>query len=203
MSKQWVMARKRDPFYRQAKVEGYNSRAAYKLKELNERLSLFYAGSRVLDLGAAPGGWSQFVLEVVGEKGLVVSVDLVPLSGVKGVVFVQGDIEAGPTMEEVLRFSKVYDCVLSDAAPHLSGNRNLDRGRALALNWAVLKLAVEVLGKGGSCVVKMFRGDELMELKEGFSDRFRRVEEVKPRSSVPKSNEIYVAFRGFLGRRED
>lgn len=203
MSKQWMMARKRDPFYRQAKVEGYNSRATYKLIELNERLSLFSKGSRVLDLGAAPGGWSQFILEVVGEKGLVVAVDLVPLSGVNGVEFVMGDIESGSTLEEVKKFSKEYDCVLSDAAPHLSGNRNLDLGRALALNWAVLKLSVAVLRKGGSCVVKMFRGDELMELKEGFSDRFRRVEEIKPRSSMRSSNEIYVAFRGSLGRPEE
>lgn len=203
MSKQWIMARKKDPFYRQAKAEGYNSRATYKLIELNERLSLFSKGSRVLDLGASPGGWSQFILEIVGEKGLVVAVDLIPLSGVKGVEFVQGDIEVASTLEEVMRFSKEYDCVLSDAAPHLSGNRNLDRGRALALNWAVLKLSVAVLRKGGSCVVKMFRGDELLELKEGFSDRFRRVEELKPRSSMRSSNEIYVAFRGSLGRPED
>jgi len=102
-----------------------------------------------------------------------------------------------------MRASPEYDAVISDAAPHLSGNRNLDRGRAFALNWAVMKLAVAVLRKGGSAIVKMFRGDELIELKEGFSDRFWRVEEVKPRSSVSSSNEVYVAFRGFLGRQED
>jgi 23S rRNA (uridine2552-2'-O)-methyltransferase len=203
LSREWLRKRKKDPFYKQAKVEGYNSRAAYKLMELNERLSLFSAGSKVLDLGAAPGGWSQFALEVVGQRGLVVAVDLVPFSGVKGVEFVQGDIEAASTIEEILRFSNEFDCVLSDAAPHLSGNRNLDLGRALALNWAVLKISVVLLRKGGSTVVKMFRGDELIELKEGFSDRFRRVEEIKPRSSVTKSNEIYVAFRGFLGWQED
>lgn len=203
MSREWLRQRKRDPFYRQAKVEGYNSRAAFKLKELNERLSLFTKGSRVLDLGAAPGGWSQFALEAVGDKGMVVAVDLVPLSGVDGIRFIQGDIEAPGTLEEVMRASPEYDAVISDAAPHLSGNRNLDLGRALALNWAVMKMAVAVLRKDGSAVVKMFRGDELMELKEGFSDGFWRVEEVKPRSSVKSSNEVYVAFRGFSGRQED
>lgn len=196
MTKEWIRQRKRDPYYRKARSEGYRSRAAYKLKEMNNRLRLIRKGSRVLDLGASPGGWSQVAREIAGPGGAVVAVDLVPMDPVDGVRFVQGDIEDPETQNRVLGLSQEYDTVISDAAPSLSGNRTLDRGRSLALCWAVLTLASKVLRPGGSVLVKMFQGEEVDELIEEFGGQYKNVDRMKPRSSLKRSIEIYIAFRG-------
>jgi len=196
LTKEWIKQRKRDPYYRKAKSEGYRSRAAYKLKEINNRLRIIKKGSRVLDLGASPGGWSQVAKEIVGPKGSVVAVDLVPMDPVDGVKFVQGDIEDPETQKKVLDVSREYDVVISDASPSLSGNRTLDRGRSLALCWAIMTMAPKVLRPGGSVLVKMFQGDEVDELIEEFGGRYRNVDRMKPRSSLKRSIEIYIAFRG-------
>ncbi len=202
MTREWLRQRKSDPYYRQAKSEGFRSRATFKLKEMNERLHLFKQGGKVLDVGAAPGGWSQYAVGIVGPQGKVVAVDIVPMPSVQGVEFLLGDIEEPSTIEGVLAISSEYDAVVSDASPNLSGNKNLDRGRCLALSWAVMTFALRTLRKGGSAVVKMFRGDELTELKGGFSEHFSSVSELKPRSSLGRSSEVYLAFRGYKGRSE-
>ncbi|MGA1794168.1 MAG: RlmE family RNA methyltransferase [Thermoplasmatota archaeon] len=202
MTKEWIRQRKRDPYYRKARSEGYRSRAAYKLKEINNRLRLIKRGGRVLDLGASPGGWSQVAKELTGPGGLVVAVDLVPMDPVDGVRFVLGDIEDPETLNSVMELSREYDIVISDASPSLSGNRTLDRGRSLALCWAVLKIASEVLRPGGSALVKMFQGSEVDELIEEFGGQYRNVDRMKPRSSLKRSIEIYIAFRGKLDARQ-
>ncbi|MGA1819939.1 MAG: RlmE family RNA methyltransferase [Thermoplasmatota archaeon] len=196
MTKEWIRQRKRDPYYRKARSEGYRSRAAYKLKEINNRLRLIRRGSMVLDLGASPGGWSQVAKEIAGPGGSVVAVDLVPMEQVDGVRFVLGDIEDPETHNRVLEISSEYDVVISDASPSLSGNRTLDRGRSLALCWAVLTMASKVLKPGGSALVKMFQGSEVDELIEEFGGQYRSVDRMKPRSSLKRSIEIYIAFRG-------
>ncbi|MFW3145707.1 MAG: RlmE family RNA methyltransferase [Thermoplasmatota archaeon] len=205
MSKEWIKQRKRDPFYRRAKSEGYRSRASYKLKEINGRTHLLRRGYRVLDLGAAPGGWSQVALNIVGGGGKVVAVDLVSMEPIDGVDFIRGDIEDPETLERITEKCDSFHAVISDASPSLSGNRTLDRGRGFALSWAVLKLGVQVLRPGGSIVVKMFQGDEMNELMEEFSGSFTNVDRIKPRSSLKKSIEIYLVFRGFkdAGKADD
>lgn len=202
MTKEWIRQRKRDPFYRRAKAEGYRSRAAYKIKQMNERVSLMKKGDSVLDLGAAPGGWSQYVVGQVGE-GNVVAVDILQMEPVEGVHFIQGDMEDPQTVEKIKEVRSSFDLVISDISPSLSGNRTLDRGRSLAHAWAVLKLSLEVLKKKGDVVVKIFQGDEVQELKDEFGKYFWKVENHKPPSSLKRSIEMYLIFRGFTGCQED
>jgi len=202
LTKEWIRRRKRDPYYRKARSEGYRSRAAYKLKEINNRLRIIKKGSRVLDLGASPGGWSQVAKEIAGPGGRIVAVDLVHMDPVEGVKFILGDIEAPETLERVQEISQEYDAVISDASPSLSGNRTLDRGRSLALCWAVLTMASTVLRPGGSALVKMFQGTEVDELIEEFGGQYRNVDRMKPRSSLKRSIEIYIAFRGRSDARQ-
>ncbi|MGA1872095.1 MAG: RlmE family RNA methyltransferase [Thermoplasmatota archaeon] len=202
MTKEWIRQRKRDPYYRRARTEGYRSRAAYKLKEINSRTRIIRRGNRVLDLGASPGGWSQVAAEIVGQKGAVVAVDLIGMEPVKGVDFINGDIEDPETVDRVLGLFDAYDAVISDAAPSLSGNRTLDRGRSLALCWAVLGIASKVLRPGGSALVKMFQGSEVDELIEEFGGSYGNVDRLKPRSSLKRSIEIYIAFRGMKNDRQ-
>ena len=202
MSKDWIRQRKKDPYYRKAKVEGYRSRAAYKLREINERTRVIRKGYMVLDLGAAPGGWSQIARDVVGEEGEVVAVDLVGMS-MKGVKFIQGDIEDPELAEKITQVVPRFNAVISDASVNLSGNRNFDRGRNFSLGWAVLKLAREVLVPGGSCVLKLFSGTEVDDLKEEFCADFREFSILKPRSSIKSSSEIFLVFRGYRPRSGD
>jgi 23S rRNA (uridine2552-2'-O)-methyltransferase len=202
LTKEWIRQRKRDPYYKKAKSEGYRSRAAYKLKEINNRVRLIRRGSRVLDLGASPGGWSQVAREIVGREGKVVAVDLVPMDSIEGVSFIQGDVEDEKTLEKVLDLSPHYDVVISDASPRISGNRTLDRGRSLALNWAILKMASKVLRKNGSAIVKMFQGSEVDELLDEYKSHYHNFDRLKPRSSLKRSIEIYLVFRGFIPTSE-
>ena len=199
MSREWCRKRKSYPYYRRAKKEGYRSRAAYKLREINNRVKILKPGYDVLDIGASPGGWSQVAREIVGESGTVVAVDLVPMPEIEGVFFIRGDIEKEETVSGIREVCDSYDAVISDASPKLSGNRTLDRGRSYALCYFSLELAVELLHEGGNCLVKIFQGDEIDELKNDWGDRFRSVERFKPRSSLKRSIEIYMMFRGFKG----
>jgi 23S rRNA (uridine2552-2'-O)-methyltransferase len=201
LSKDWIRQRKKDHYYRKAKAEGYRSRAAFKLKEINNRVKIIKPGYRVLDVGAAPGGWSQVAHEIAGENGLVVAVDMVSMPSIEGVRFILGDIEQDSTLEKILDISSSYNAVISDAAPRLSGNRVLDRGRAFALCWAVLKLSRNVLRPGGNVLLKMFQGDEVDELKEEYIGSFHSMDVFKPKSSLKRSYEIFLLFRGYKGKR--
>jgi 23S rRNA (uridine2552-2'-O)-methyltransferase len=203
LTKEWIRQRKRDPYYRKAKAEGYRSRATFKIRQMDERLRLIRKGFRVLDLGASPGGWSQYAVQKVGTTGKVVAVDIQRMDGIEGVEFIRGDIADSEVLEKIMEISPEYELVMSDISPSISGNRTLDRGRSLALAWDVLKLSMEVLRSKGNVVVKMFQGDEILELKEEYSKYFWKVENHKPKSSLKKSIEIYIVFRGYLGRQED
>jgi 23S rRNA (uridine2552-2'-O)-methyltransferase len=195
LSKEWNKQRQTDTFYRKAKTEGYRSRAAYKIKEIDNRLRLFKEGSCVIEIGASPGGWTQAIRERIGQSGKVVAVDLTPMPPLDGVIFVQGDITEKATMERILAISELYDVVVSDASPKLSGNKTYDRGRDLALCWSIMDLALKVLKVDGTAVIKMFQGEEMLELKGHFSPFFKRVDTLKPKSSLNSSTEVYLAFR--------
>jgi 23S rRNA (uridine2552-2'-O)-methyltransferase len=190
----------KDAFYRKAKQEGYRSRAAYKLKELARRFRLIKPGNRVLDLGAAPGGWLQVAAELAGPKGKVVGIDLQPIAALGGanVVVLQGDAttaESQAKLKEAL--GGAADCVLSDLAPRLSGIRDADIGRSLDLVRMAHGVARELLRPGGSFVAKTFVADELRdffdELKRDFSD----VERTRPEATRKGSSEIYFCAREF------
>lgn len=192
----------KDAFYRKAKQEGYRSRAAYKLKELARRFRLIKPGDRVLDLGAAPGGWLQVAAELAGPKGRIVAIDLQPIAPLGGanVVVLQGDAttaESKAKVKEALRGGA--DCVLSDLAPRLSGIRDADISRSLELVRMAHGVARELLGPGGSFVAKTFAADELRDFFAELKRDFASVERTRPEATRKGSSEIYFCARGFKG----
>ena len=190
----------RDAFYRKAKKEGYRSRAAYKLVELNRRFRIIRPGDLVLDLGAAPGGWMQIAAELVGPNGKVFGVDLQPLEGFKegNVRFLQADIMAEEFQDRIGSWLQApADCVLSDLAPRLSGIRDADASRAVNLNRSALSLAVRVLRPGGSFLAKSFSSDELENFVSDIKNYFRSVQRTRPEATRRGSSEIYVCAKGF------
>lgn len=199
MGKAWVKARKHDRFYRAAKRQKYRSRAAIKLSQIDLRYGLFQRGDVIVDLGAAPGGWSQVARERVGPTGRVVAVDLTPMVPIEGVEFLHGDFR-DPNVQaklfELLR--RPADVVASDMAPKLSGNRALDVARALDLADAALSFAVRALRPGGSFLVKVFQGDGYPAYLRRVRERFEAVKGAKPSASSPGSSEIYVLAVGRL-----
>ena len=190
---QWLKKRKKEFFYKRAKSEEYRARSAYKLIELQEKFHLVKKGDVVLDLGAAPGSWSQVALEFAGKSGKVIGVDILPIAPIAGnFVFIQGDLTRPEVIEKIKAVTKKIDVVISDAAPEFSGIKTIDIGAAAYLNSASLEIARKVLKEGGNFVCKSFQGSEfqdfLKEAKKVFSD----VKTVKPAASEKKSPEIYV-----------
>ena len=199
MGKRWVKARKHDRYYQAAKRQGYRSRSAIKLSQIDRRYDLFQEGDVVVDLGAAPGGWSQVARERVGPRGRVIAVDLVPVASIKGVEVVRGDF-TDPDVQgrifEALR--RPADIVLSDLSPHLSGQRSRDVSRTLDLAEAALTFALRALRPGGSFLMKMFQGEGYPEFIRRVGEYFDAVKGVKPSASQARSPEIYVLA---VGRR--
>ena len=199
MGKAWVKARKHDRFYRAAKKQSYRSRAAIKLSQIDLRYGLFEAGDVVVDLGAAPGGWSQVAQERIGPKGRVIAVDLSPMSPIEGVEILRGDFkrpEVQAKLFETLR--KPADVVMSDIAPKLSGNRSLDVARTLDLADAALSFAVRAVRRDGRFLVKVFQGDGYPDFVRRVGEHFEAMKGVKPTASSATSAEIYVLAMGRL-----
>ncbi|MFW2403587.1 MAG: RlmE family RNA methyltransferase, partial [Gammaproteobacteria bacterium] len=167
-SKRWLRRQESDEYVKRAKAEGWRSRAVYKLLEIQERHRLIKPGQRVLDLGAAPGAWSQFAAGIVGDKGLVVALDLLPMDSISGVEVIHGDFRDEQVYEQVMKAcgERNLDLVMSDMAPNISGNRSVDQPRAMYLAELAADLAGRTLKPGGSFVVKLFHG-------EGFDDFVR------------------------------
>jgi len=183
-----------DPFVRQARREGYRSRAAFKLKELCERDRLILPGMTVVDLGAAPGGWAQVAAELAGPKGRVIAVDILEMAPVPGVEFVQGDFREEGTLqrvEEAMRGQRA-DLVISDMAPNISGIGMVDQARAMHLAELALEFALKWLKPGGNLLVKAFQGDGYGELRDALRHRFGQLLTRKPSASRGRSNEIYL-----------
>ncbi len=177
------------------------SRAAFKLMDLDRRLHLLRPGCRVVDLGAAPGGWSQWAAQRVGPRGRVVALDMLPMSPVEGVTFLQGDFREESVRDAVraalggLR----ADLVLSDMAPNLSGIPSVDQARSMALAELALDLARDTLATGGSFLVKVFQGEGLEEYLRELRTGFSGIERRKPEASRARSRELYVLARGYAG----
>jgi 23S rRNA (uridine2552-2'-O)-methyltransferase len=193
---------KHDRFYKEAKTAGYRSRSAFKLLQISKKFTLIKAGDVVVDLGAAPGGWSQIARELVGEYGMVVSVDLLSMAPIAGVVILKGDItneETISTIHEALASHerKAVDVVISDVAPQLSGNKELDQYRSCELSTAALNVATALLKKNGSFVTKIFQGEYYPEFYKSVKEKFRAVKAYAPEASRKRSAEVYVVGKGY------
>lgn len=195
----WLDRQLNDPYVARAKAQGYRSRAAYKLKELNEKFHLIRKGSRVVDLGCAPGGWLQAAVEAGATQ--VVGIDYLPMPHVSGTVHLEFDFleEAAPgKLKELL--GGETDVVLSDMAAPTTGHKNTDHIRIIALADAALDFAIDVLAPGGAFVCKVFQGGAESELLVRLKENFSIVKHAKPKSSRADSAEMYVVATGFRGK---
>jgi 23S rRNA (uridine2552-2'-O)-methyltransferase len=202
MSKRWLDEQKRDSYHRMAKERGYRSRAAFKLKQLNERFRFLENAKHVLDIGAAPGGWLQVASEAVGEEGLVVGIDLEKIGslGLENVKTVVGDIMEAETFERIKEMlPDRIDVVLSDLAPDVSGAWEVDQFRQVELARAAMSLAREILRPRGWFIVKVFQGPEYEMYLSEVREVFAFVKVVKPRASRKRSAEVYIVARNLKG----
>ncbi len=198
--KAWVKSRKHDRYYRAAKRQSYRSRAAIKLSQIDRDYGLFRSGDTVVDLGAAPGGWSQIARERVGPKGRVIAVDLVSIRPIEGVELFRGDFTRATVQAELFELlRRPADVALSDMAPHLSGNKPYDDARAMELADAALSFAARALRPGGDLLVKVFQGEGYRDFLARAASHFEGVKGVKPKASAADSAEIYVLARGRTG----
>jgi len=189
----------RDRFFQKAKKEGLRARSAYKLEEIQRRLRVLRPGARVLDLGAAPGGWCQIAAREVGPRGFVLGVDLEPIAGLPPPVTTWvADAFAPELLERLRREGRApYDAVLSDLAPKTSGVRGTDEARSVALAERALELSRQVLRPAGALVVKVFMGGEFEAFLRAFRQAFAQVKVVKPEASVARSSkEVYLVGQG-------
>lgn len=200
MSHKWNLERKNEEYYKKAKKEEYRSRASFKLKQLNKKFNIIKDGDSILDLGAAPGGWSQVALELVGVDGLVVAVDLNRVKPFPEENFwgIKGDFTKEDTLGEIERtLQGKADVIMSDASPQLSGIKDIDQLRSIDLAQTALKISDRFLKYKGNLVIKVFQGEGYPELLKEVKKTFQTVRTTKPPSSRKKSGEMYVVGRGF------
>jgi 23S rRNA (uridine2552-2'-O)-methyltransferase len=195
----WLEAHRNDVFVKRAAREGYRSRAAYKLAEIDDRDGLFAPGQVVVDLGAAPGGWSQLAAERIGPGGRLIAMDVLPMEPLPGVAFIAGDFQERDTLErlETALGGRAADLVLSDMAPNMSGIRASDQARAMALAELALDFAGKHLVVGGSLLVKVFQGADYPAFHRALRACCRETKVRKPAASKGKSAEHYLLGRGF------
>ncbi|MGH7827454.1 MAG: RlmE family RNA methyltransferase [Candidatus Binatia bacterium] len=190
----------RDSYYQRAKQEGYRSRAAYKLIELQERFRIIKPGDLIVDLGAAPGGWLQVAARLAGASGKVLGIDIQPIEtlGAKNILTVQADITSEDTQQTVKELlGGPADCVISDLAPKLSGIRDADSARCLELNLAALRAAGRLLKPGGCFLMKSFVGTEVETSFGELKKHFRSVQRTRPEATRRGSSEIYFFAKNF------
>lgn len=197
-SKAWMHEHVTDPYVRRAKQAGYRSRSAFKLIEVLEKDKLVHSGMTVVDLGSAPGGWSQVMAPLVGATGHVIALDVTEMAAVEGVTFVRGDFSETETLErleEVLTGRRI-DLVISDMSPNISGVGLVDQARSIRLAELALEFARDKLKPGGSLLVKVFQGSGVDEFRKQLSAAFSTVAVRKPKASRDRSSELYLLARG-------
>jgi 23S rRNA (uridine2552-2'-O)-methyltransferase len=200
-SQRWLAEHFSDEFVKLAQARGYRSRAVFKLEELHARERLFKPGMTVLDLGAAPGGWSQFAAERVGKSGRIIALDLLPVEAIPGVTTIQGDFQEEAVLDQLMETlaGQSVDLVLSDMAPNMSGMRVVDQSRAIYLAELALDTARRVLKPGGSFVVKLFHGTGFDEFQRDARCSFGSLANRKPKASRDRSREVYLVAKNFRG----
>ncbi len=200
-SKNWIKNHVKDPFVIQAQKDGYRSRAAYKLIEIDKKYKIIKPGITAVDMGAAPGGWSQVLSKKIGLNGKIIGIDLLDVTPIKGIDFIQGDF----TQEEVLRKmidklkNKPVDLVISDMAPNISGIKMVDQQRAINLNELALDFASKHLKQNGFFLVKSFVGIDFEEYVKNLRACFKKVFKIKPDSSRSRSSEIFLLGYEYCG----
>jgi 23S rRNA (uridine2552-2'-O)-methyltransferase len=201
-SKAWLKEHRDDPYVQQAQRDGYRSRACYKLLELQDKDKLIRPGMTVLDLGSAPGGWSQVAMARVGDHGKVIASDILPMDSLAGVEFIEGDFTEESVVERIVAAldGKPVDLVISDMAPNMSGVSAVDQPRAIYLVELALHMAQQVLAPGGTFVAKVFHGEGFDQIFQDTKGSFGKVLTRKPKASRPRSREVYMVAKEFRGR---
>ena len=198
-SKQWLKEHFDDSCVRRAREDGYRSRASYKLLEIQQKDNLLRPGMVVVDLGSAPGGWSQVAAKLVLPKGLVLASDILEMDPVDGVTFVQGDFTESACFVQILDLleGKGVDLVISDMAPNMSGMNDIDQPRAMYLVELAVDFASQTLKPGGALLMKVFQGEGFTELLQLLKRNFSAVVNRKPEASRSRSREVYILAKGF------
>ena len=188
-----------DEYVKKAQALGYRSRAVFKLIEIQEKDKIIKPGINIVDLGAAPGGWSEYVSKIVGKKSKVIALDLLAIDPIDGVDFIQGDFREDEVLEQLYKVldGEPVHLLLSDMAPNMSGSREVDQPRAIYLGELALDAAQQILVKGGTFLIKMFQGAGFDEYYNQVRQQFSSVVIRKPKASRSRSNEVYILAKGF------
>ena len=198
-SSDWRSRQEKDPYVRQARREGWRSRSVFKLEQIDRKERLLKPGMRVVDLGAAPGGWSQYVTTRLDGRCRIIAVDLLPMDALPSVEFIQGDFRDQAVLGQLLALQggERADLVMSDMAPNISGTKAVDQPRAMYLAELALDVCGEVLKEGGDLVCKLFQGEGSEALIAAARGRFGRVRVMKPEASRSASREVYLVARNY------
>ncbi len=198
-SNQWMQEHFADEYVKMAQAQGYRSRAVFKLQEIQNKDNLIRQGMNIVDLGAAPGGWSQFARQLLAPKNKLVALDILEMEPIEGVDFIQGDFREEAVLQQLLSVlnNEPVHVVLSDMAPNMSGNKTTDQARAMYLGELALDTAKAVLSKDGAFLVKLFQGEGFEDFHRDVQQAFRTVVIRKSKASRPRSNEVYILAKGF------
>ena len=193
-SKKWLEERARDKYVRKSKQAGFRSRASFKLLEIQEKDRFIQPGMIVVDLGSAPGGWSQAAKILVGDKGSVLATDILPMAPISGVKFIQGDFTEDAVFEDLIERvgGESVDLVISDMAPNITGIRAIDQPGSMHLAELALDFARSILREGAYFLVKVFEGEGIGEFKQVLASEFEKVKVRKPKASRSRSREVYL-----------
>ena len=192
-SSAWMQEHIDDPYVKKAQKDGYRARAAYKLLEINEKTNLIKKGMTVVDLGSAPGSWSQVAGKLVGEKGVLIASDILPMDTLPDVTFIQGDFREADVFERIMAEvgNRQVDVVLSDMAPNTAGNSAIDQPRMMYLCELAVDFALATLPEGGALIMKVFQGEGTQELRKQMQADFSKIRSIKPGASRPRAKEIF------------
>ncbi|MGZ4956259.1 MAG: 23S rRNA (uridine(2552)-2'-O)-methyltransferase RlmE [Methylobacter sp.] len=198
-SSRWMQEHFEDEYVKMAQAQGYRSRAVFKLKEIQDKDQLIKPGMNIIDLGAAPGGWSQFARQIVGKKDKIIALDILAMDPLEGVNFIQGDFREQAVLDQLYAVldGAPINLVMSDMAPNMSGNKGVDQPRSIYLGELALETAKTVLAKDGVFLVKLFHGAGFEDFHKEVQQSFTKVIIRKPKASRPRSNEVYILAKGF------
>ena len=197
MATRWYLEKKREHYYKQAKKDGYRARSAFKLLQIQKKFEIIKPGDVVVDLGAAPGGWSQVAKKLVGDSGTIVGIDLLPIDPIRNVTFLKGDMTKAESLQKIKDIvdDKKADVVISDMSPDMSGNYSVDQARSIYLCQQAVKTAEALLKVGGNFICKVFAGEDLQDLRNDINKKFKMVKQFSPPASRKSSSEIFIIAR--------